>query len=227
MFKKIRRSLREHKTRPVADHSIETDEHICHACGQRLRQPGGNSDDFAARPYELYEPTGRDSWSPSESGFSDSGYGSFSSSRHFDSMLQLGGTQSGTRVEPSARRSTYTTSIYSDDDHFEELPHETTAEPAHMNTPEYEHLFDVSSQPSKKTSQRWKPRSRYAKLNELPVASPGVFPYQYDGFAASDASALQENNEPEKKRRTLRSLESLSLRPSQFGRLASRRMRFE
>ena len=226
MFKKIRRSLKDHKTRPDAGHSVETGDHVCHACGQSLRQPGGASDEFVARPYELYEPRDRSSWSGS--GFSDSGYGSFSSSQNFESMFQLGATQPTTCVQPSARRSTYTTSIYSDDDHMEDLSlQETPAEPAHMDTLDYDHLFDVPPRSFSKSSERWKPRSRYARLNELPAASPETLALNYDAFAASDAAAFQEGTEPEKKRKTIRRIESLVLRPSQLGRLASRRMRFQ
>lgn len=222
MFQKIRRSLKDYKTRPT----VETEQHVCHACGQNLRQPAGHGDDSVSRSYELYEP--RDSGSWDGSGLSDSGYGSFSSSKTFGSLLQADGTPSDTFVQPPARRSTYTASIYSGEDDSEyQSQLDLAPETARARRPEYDHLLDMQPRSSSKSSGKWRHRSRYARLNELPAASPGTFQFQHDNISAFETGITQEETGPEKKRRTIHSLETLTLRPSSFKKLATRRTRHE
>lgn len=227
MFQKIRRSLRDHRTSPAADNLLDCEQHICHACGQHMTRPFEDGDDFLARPYELYEanePRDRDSWNSSN--FSDSGYGSFSSSQKAESLLQLGGpcTQSTIIVRPPSRRSTYTISTYSNEDDLEDLsPIQVPAESAQMQPTEYQHLFDLPARTSTRTSQSWKPKSRYARLNELPAASPGALRLNHN----TNTWTREEETKSGKKKRTIQYLESLLSRPSSLGRLNLRRTRNE
>lgn len=223
MFQKIRRSLGDHKTSHAADNVLDCEQHICHACGQHISQPFENGDEFLARPYELYEPSNRDSWN--SAGFSDSGYGSLSGSQKAESLLQLGGpcTQSTTFVRPSSRRSTYTTSIYSNEDDLECVSSlQDTAEPVHMQTPGYQHSFELPPRSSTKTSRSWKPKSRYARLNELPAASPGT------PLVDCEMDIREDEAKSGKKKRVIQCLETLLPRPSSFQRrLIFSRMQYE
>ncbi|KAK7730591.1 hypothetical protein SLS53_008981 [Cytospora paraplurivora] len=223
MFTKFKSSLKVHKTRHSTG-SFTITEHVCHACGQTVAQSNDNTEDFAARPYEVYEKRERRSWR--SSGFSDSGYGSFNSSQDFDPLIRLGATQ---QPEPHTqefpRHPTHTPGNYLDDDELEDLSaSERVTDPAGFETPEYMYEFSSSPPSFNRESETGKSQSRYARLNELPVASPGTLPSQH---AALEAEIGQDEIRCHRKRSTLQSLESLLVGPSSLGRLVSRRMRID
>ncbi|KUI66710.1 hypothetical protein VM1G_11428 [Cytospora mali] len=224
MFQKIKRSLRDHSIRPATDNVLESERDTCHTCGQSLIHPVSNGDNFVAKPYELYEPRDRGSWN--SSGFSDSGYGSFSSSKSSGSLLQLDGTytRSETLFQPPTRRSTSISSAYSTDAGLEEPSTvEMTVKSAQRDTPGYQHSFHISPQSSNGTSQEWKPRSRYAILNELPATTSEKLPYNYDVpiVEALDVGIHQDGIESGKEK-AMKRLQSLLLRSSSLKKLVLR-----
>lgn len=222
MFTKIKSSLKLHKARRSTG-DLPIAEHVCHACGQTLIQSDDNIDTFAARPYELYEHRDRNRASWNSSGFSDSGYGSLSNSQDFSPLVQQGVSQPEVPTQPFARRSTtHSPDTYSDDDEFDLSASARTTEPAGFETPEYMHGFNSPPPSLDSVPEKRKSASRYARLNELPVASPGTIPSQH---AALEAEIIQDESRSDRKRRTLQSLESLIVRPSSFGRLGIRRTR--
>lgn len=201
--------------------------HICHACGQHMSQPSeGNGTEFLARPYyETYEHDPRDRTIRDSSGLSDSGYGSsFSDPQDAGSRgLQLGGgsdTHLPSTTLPdttsSGRSPTYTDSIYSSEVDLEsKSPLDTPKEPERSRqTPELQHGSPQRLPPRAPTTTRSRcclgPRSRYARLNELPAASPGTSPLD-DGM---ESSIVRYRDDEAGKKRVLTGLRSLFPRVS-------------
>ncbi|KAI3393991.1 hypothetical protein diail_3352 [Diaporthe ilicicola] len=213
MFRKFRKSVREDKASPQ---NTQGSHHVCHECGHSLTDTIDTSyaDQVIARRYESNRARKRDSWNGSSS--SDSGYGS-SSSRHSDIRLELSDDHSSTTTPLPVRRPTYNSSIYSEASTFEQSSlHQVMVDPPQVGAPTYDHLFDLPPRTFTNYSEKWKPKSRYARLNELPAASPRALAFP------DDVMDLHTDVEPvpaptEKKRM------SLSLRPSSLRRFSARR----
>lgn len=223
MFKRFRRSIREGSAKS-ADSVVS--HHVCHECGQSLKDTTDTSSASSAsqvtpRPYSSIRVVKRDSWNGSSSSGSDSGYGS---SRHselearLDLCDDLPDPAIQLPLELPLRRPTYNSSIYSEASTFDPTPRQEVIveEPAHIGPPVYDHLFDLPPRTFTNYSEKWKPKSRYSRLNELPAASPRAMAFPDDALAVN-SDAEKEPSSPEKKRR------SLVLRPSSLRRLASRR----
>lgn len=195
--------------------------HVCHECGQSLRDTADTSyaDQIAAGQYNPDRASKRDSWNGSSS--SDSGYGGSSRHSELEAQLDLGDDHAAAPSIPlPRRRPTYNSSIYSEASTFEQshVQEIIVEEPAHIGTPVYDHLFDLPPRTFTNYSEKWKPKSRYSRLNELPAASPTAMAFPDDALAVNSSDdAETEPSSPEKKRR------SLVLRPSSLRRLTSRR----
>lgn len=219
MFKRFRRSIREGSARSDengAPHHV----HVCHECGQSLRDTIDTIDtsyanDVAAGRYNSNRPSKRDSWNGSSS--SDSGYGS---SRHseLEAQLDLGDDLPAPSIPLPRRRPTYNSSIYSDASTFDQPTQQDVIveEPAQVGPPVYDHLFDLPPRTYTNYSDKWKPKSRYSRLNELPAASPKAMAFP-DDVLDVNSGAEEPPVSTEKKRM------SLVLRPSSLRRLTSRR----
>ncbi|KAJ0120427.1 hypothetical protein J7T55_015154 [Diaporthe amygdali] len=214
MFRKFRKSTRGGKaTLPEGGSS----HHVCHECGQSLKSTINSppADQVAATPYKSTYPESRGSSDISSS--SDSGYGSMGSSRHSEARLDFSDNHSTTSIPLPTRRPTYNSSIYSDASTFDRpARHQRMVEPSQVATPTYDHLFDLPPRTFTNYSEKWKPKSRYARLNELPAASPRAFAFP-DDVLVPNTDVESDRTSTEKKRR------SLILRPSSFRRLTARR----
>lgn len=218
MFKRFRRSIR--------DSSAKSDEngaphHVCHECGQSLRDTIDTIDtsyanNAAAGQFNSNRASKRDSWNGSSS--SDSGYGS---SRHseLEAQLDLSDDLPAPSIPLPRRRPTYNSSIYSETSTFDQTHRQEiiVEEPVHIGPPVYDHLFDLPPRTFTNYSEKWKPKSRYSRLNELPAASPRAMAFP-DDVLDVNSGAEEEQPVPTEKKRM-----SLVLRPSSLRRLASRR----
>lgn len=220
---------------------------VCHECGQSVRDTiSSSSYGDGAAAGSSYDPDRagmRDSWNSSTS--SDSGYGGSSgiSSRHSNlEETQLDGMGDDDHPGVTAplpmplrlplRRNTYDSSIYSETSAYDQPARQeiiVEEEPAAAQVggggapPEYDHLFDLPPRTFTNYSDKWKPKSRYSRLNELPAASPTAmaFPEDVMGVDPLDGGAEKEPGSPEKnsKRR------SLVIRPASLKRLTSLRIK--
>lgn len=217
MFKRFRRSVRIGNAGSRAD---SAPQHTCHECGQSLRDTIDTSyaDPVSAGQFNPNRASKRDSWNGSSS--SDSGYGSSPRSRHseLEAQLDLSDEYPAPPLPLPLRRPTYNSSIYSETSTFEQTPRQEiiVEEPAHIGAPVYDHLFDLPPRTFTNYSDKWKPKSRYSRLNELPAASPRAMAFPEDALAVN-SDAEKEPSSTEKKRM------SLVLRPKSLRRLASRR----
>jgi hypothetical protein len=225
MFKRFRRSMR---ISGAGSRDLEVPQPVCHECGQNARDTNNtsaeqyDSDRYDSDRYDFDRAVIRDSWNSSST--SDSGYGGSTRHLEIEAHLDLGGDDhhpAPTIILPlPRRRPTYTSSIYSESSSYEPSPQETIVEePAHhvaCGPPVYDHLFDLPPRTFTNYSEKWKPKSRYSRLNELPAASPTAMAFPDDALE-EESSAEKEPSSPEKKRM------SLVLRPSSLRRLASRR----
>lgn len=211
MFRKFRRSVREDKAKSQ-DNAVS--HHVCHECGQSLRHTIDASfvDTATARQYESHGPGKRDSWNDSSS--SDSGYGG---SQHSDVQLDLSNDHSSTSIPLPTRRPTYNSSIYSEASTFEQPSrHQVVIGPSQAGPPTYDHLFELPPRSFSNYSDKWKPKSRYARLNELPAASPRALAFPDDALALN--AGVEPMPAPTEKKRI-----SLVLHPSSLRRLSARR----
>lgn len=215
MFKRFRRSIRQGSPRSE-DNGAPHHVHVCHECGQSLRDTIDTIDtsyanDVAAGRYSSNRPSKRDSWNGSSS--SDSGYGS---SRHseLEAQLDLCDDLPAPSFPLPRRRPTYNSSIYSDASTFDQQDI-IVEEPAQVGPPVHDHLFDLPPRTYTNYSDKWKPKSRYSRLNELPAASPKAMAFP-DDVLDVNIGAEEPPVSTEKKRM------SLVLRPS-LRRLTSRR----
>lgn len=220
MFKRFRRSIREGSARSAEGNGAPHHVHVCHECGQSLRDTIDTIDtsyanNVTAGQYSSNRASKRDSWNGSSS--SDSGYGS---SRHseLEAQLDLSDDLPAPSVPLPLRRPTYNSSIYSETSTFDQPTRQEiiVEEPAHVDPPVYDHLFDLPPRTFTNYSDKWKPKSRYSRLNELPAASPRAMAFP-DDVMDVNSGAEEQPISTEKKRL------SLVLRPSSLRRLTSRR----
>lgn len=196
---------------------LEVPHHVCHECGQSVRDTINSpyADNVTAVRYDSDRAGMRESWNSSSS--SDSGYGS---SRHseLETQLDFSHDHPAPTMPLPLRRPTYNSSIYSETSTYEHTPRQQiiVEEPAQVGPPVYDHLFDLPPRTYTNYSDKWKPKSRYSRLNELPAASPRAMAFPDDALAV-ESGAEKEPSSPEKKRM------SLVLRPSSLRRLTSRR----
>lgn len=220
MFRRVRKSLR---IGVAGFRDREVPHHACQEYGQGARDTINSSyaDDVAAGRYDSDRAGMRDSWNSSTS--SDSGYGS---SRHSGLEAQPSLSDDHPALDHPAltmplplRRPTYNSSIYSETSIYDRTPRQEIMieEPAQVGPPVYDHLFDLPPRTFTNYSDKWKPKSRYSRLNELPAASPTAMAFP-DDVLAVDGGAEKEPDSSEKKRM------SLVIRPS-LRRLASRRVK--
>ncbi|KAG6354174.1 hypothetical protein INS49_004778 [Diaporthe citri] len=219
MFKRFRRSIREGSARS-GDNGVPHHVHVCHECGQSLKDTIDTIDtsyanNVTAGQYNSNRASKRDSWNGSSS--SDSGYGS---SRHseLEAQLDLGDDHPAGSLPLPLRRPTYNSSIYSETSTLDQPTRQEVIveEPAQVGPPVYDHLFDLPPRTFTNYSDKWKPKSRYSRLNELPAASPRAMAFP-DDVMDVNSGAEEQPISTEKKRR------SLVLRPSSLRRLTSRR----
>lgn len=213
MFKRFRRSIIAGN---ASSRNDAASHHVCHECGQSLKDTTDSyTDTVAAGRYTSSRADKRDSWNDSSS--SDSGYGS---SRHseLEAPLELSDTHPVPSFPLPLRRPTYNSSIYSETSTFDQAPRQQiiVEEPAQVGPPVFDHLFELPPRTFTNYSDKWKPKSRYSRLNELPAASPRAMAFPDDALAVN-SDAEKEPSSPEKKRI------SMVLRPSSLRRLTSRR----
>lgn len=219
MFKRFRRSMRVGN---AGSPDVGVPHPVCHECGQSVRDTTTSpyADNITPRPYDSDRAGIRDSWNGSTGSSSDSGYGS---SRHseLDAPLDFTVDQPAPTVPLPLRRPTYNSSIYSETSTYEQthLQEVIVEEPSPIvGPPVYDHLFDLPPRTFTNYSEKWKPKSRYSRLNELPAASPRAMAFPDDVLDVDESTAEKEPpSSPEKKRL------SLVLRPSSLRRLTSRR----
>ena len=212
MFKRLRRSMREGN---ASSRNDGVSHHVCHECGQSLRDTIDTYEDkITAGRFNSDRANKRDSWNGSSD--SDSGYGS---SRHseLEAQLDLGHDAPAPSLSLPLRRPTYNSSIYSETSTFEQTPRQQIiVEQAQVDAPVYDHHFELPPRTFTNYSDKWKPKSRYSRLNELPAASPRAMAFPDDALAVN-SGAEKESDSSEKKRL------SLVLRPSSLRRLTARR----
>lgn len=207
---------------------------VCHECGQSVRDTisSSHTDSATTGQFDSDHAGMRNSWNSSTS--SDSGYGgSGVSSRHSELEAQLDlsddhpaldhpGLTAPLPLPLPLRRPTYNSSIYSETSTYEQTTRQEIIieEPAQVDPPVYDHLFDLPPRTFTNYSEKWKPKSRYSRLNELPAASPTAMAFPDDVMDVNDG-AEKEPSSPEKnsKRR------SLVIRPASLKRLTSLRIK--
>lgn len=229
MLKRFRRSLKLEKNKDTSTNFSVPESPFCHSCGQMTPQastfdgemtPQGNT--FSI-PYTSFSSTGEDElsyWKSSQR--SDSGYGSFSNgSQTSESQAEEDNNSSIFSFSAPTRQSTYSSSIYSNDNDESSPTEPFPTLPVIVQEPEYDTL-NLPLRKLSDSSEKAKPRSKYARLNDLPVASPRALAFPNDVF--DDFSAGIEEGESAKAR-TLRKKRSkwggsLVILPSQLRRLS-------
>lgn len=202
MFNKFRRSLKAEKKQanrislPVQPPTPT----YCHACGQRTPNQGT----FQSMPY--YSTTSQPSWPPSPSYEADSHSSTFAGSQNYHSSdasssgtLELGDGHSitSTTFSAPARRpsTTYSASIYTleEPDLDDRDEHDDRIHPLPVMVTDCEELSAAFDLPPRTLSnysdtQHWRrpSKSRYAKLNEMPVTSPRAMMFGDDDLYAGD-----------------------------------------
>lgn len=225
IFKKFRRSTRVEKNKDANLSLAEPEAPFCHSCGQRTPQHStfgsfssrGTGDDF---------PSWKGGYQRSDSGYESLSATSTSSTSPTSAARTTGDVHSILSIKPPARQATYSSSVYSHDDYdtateaFPPLP--TMVEDDHD-------MFDLPPRTLSNYSDKFKPKSRYAKLNDLPAASPRAlaFPddlYDDDLDAGIEAEGDSHHNTARKNkpRRKWTGTKSLSvvILPSQLRRLS-------
>lgn len=167
----------------------------CHTCGQKTPSQstfGGSVSSANGK---------RASWNSFPA--SDSGYESFASGGSQTSGSLAGDGHSVVSVSsmaPPRRQNTCSSSVYSNDDD-EDLEEEVgTVEPFPIIIEEAKnYAFELPPRTLSTYSDKWKPKSRYAKLNDLPAASPRSL-YFEDILYDLDAG-IERDEKPESKRK--------------------------
>lgn len=194
-MRKFRKSLRVDKEKTKSDTSSYLEPAFCHACGQRTP----NRSTFGS----ISSSSGdRMSWAGLSA--SDSGYESIDGggkSQASESPID-GDHYAMFTMKPPTRQQTYSSSVYSSD-----IPALETVEPFPMMEELVEEndddLFDLPPQSPNNFSRHLSPpKSRFARLNELPAASPRALMFPDDVF---DFDAGIEVEEPKGKLRHKRS----------------------
>lgn len=193
MMRKFRKSLRVDKGKSKSDTSSYLEPAFCHACGQRTP----NRSTFGSVSSHSGD---RMSWAGLSA--SDSGYESIDGGKSQASESPIDGDQPMFTMKPPTRQQTYSSSVYSSD-----IPALETVEPFPMMEPFVEEndddLFDLPPQSPNNFSRHLNPpKSRFARLNELPAASPRALMFPDDVF---DFDAGIEIEEPKGKLRHKRS----------------------
>lgn len=186
----------EKKSKDSNDTLATPTQAYCHACGQKTPSrstfgsisSGSNGD--------------RSSWNGSSA--SDSGYDSFASNSSSSSFQRSrSGSQAGDSVvsipAPVAptRRGTYSSSVYSADERVVE-----EVEPFPVIVEErYDYEFDLPPRTLSTYSEKFKPKSRYARLNDLPVESPRSSLFPDDVYHLDAGIETYENKEGTRRRR--------------------------
>lgn len=192
----------------------------CHACGQRTPNQSTFDTFFSGRG---------DRRSLNGSPESDSGYGSFISSGSQSSAgSQAEDAQSMRSIppplgilSPPRRQATYSSSVYSSDG-----PALDSLEPFPILVEDYDkyHEFDLPPRTLSNYSSSVKPRkSRFAKLNEFPAASPRslLFPEDvYDMDAGIERTGIKEEDTRPKRSIWHKASLSAAILPSQLRRLS-------
>ncbi|KAJ4394476.1 hypothetical protein N0V93_003694 [Gnomoniopsis smithogilvyi] len=193
MMRKFKKGLRADKEKSKTEASTGLEPGYCHACGQRTpnRSTFGS---FSSRSGD------RGSWA----GFStsDSGYESLDGGKSQISDSPLDENVSIISFKPPTRQQTYSSSVYSSD-----IPTLETLEPFPMMEELVEEndddLFELPPQsPNNYSRHLSPPKSRFARLNDLPAASPRALMFPDDVF---DMDAGIEIEEPKGKLKHRRS----------------------
>lgn len=220
MLRKFRgKSLRVEKTTATADAlatPVGTIGPYCHTCGQKTPNQSTFGGSFSS------SNKNRASWNSFSA--SDSGYESFASGGSQTSGSQAGDGHSVVSipsVTPPRRQNTYTSSVYSNDDD-EDLEDEIgTVEPFPIIIEEANKFdFDLPPRTLSNYSDKWKPKSRYAKLNELPVASPRSLYFSEEVFDLSAGIERDVKSESKRRSRWHRASLSVSTLPTHLKRLS-------
>lgn len=197
MMRKFRKSLRVDKDKSEkskSDTSSYLEPGYCHACGQRTP----NQSTFGSISSRSND---RMSWAGLS--VSDSGYESIDGGKSQVSESPIDGDHSMMfTMKPPTRQQTYSSSVYSSD-----IPALETVEPFPMMEDLVEEndddLFDLAPQsPNNYSRHLSPPKSRFARLNDLPAASPRALMFPDDVF---DLDAGIEVEEPKGKLRHKRS----------------------
>lgn len=190
-MKKFRRSLRVDKEKSTNGASSEVEPPYCHACGQRTPNRS-NFGSFSSRSGD------RISWA----GFStsDSGYESLDGGPGQKPESQLDEEHTLFSMKPPTRQQTYSSSVYSSD-----IPTLEILEPFPMMAEvreEDDDLFQLRPQsPNNYSRHLSPPKSRFARLNELPAASPKALMFPDDVFDMDAGIEAQETQEKPKHKR--------------------------
>ncbi|KAG8156815.1 hypothetical protein KVR01_013420 [Diaporthe batatas] len=232
MFKRFRRSIRI--GRP-GSRNLEVPAPVCHECGQSVRDTisSSSADGATTGQYDSDRAGMRDSWHTSTS--SDSGYGGSGSSRHSELDAQLNSSDDHPALDHPGltmplplplplRRPTYDSSIYSETSAYDQPAEQEIIvhEPADAGPPVYDHLFDLPPRTFTNYSEKWKPKSRYSRLNELPAASPTAMAFPDDVMDVESAAEKEPSSPPAEKNLKRR---SMVLRPASLKRLTSLRIK--
>lgn len=192
MLRKFRgKSLKLDKKKDSGDALKTPVPPYCHACGQRTP----NQSTFSG----FSSPRNEDRSSWNSFSRSDSGYGSSATSSSSSSQRSGAGDSVVSIPAPPSRQGTYSSSIYSND----ESTHETVETIPVIVEERYDYEFDLPPRTLSTYSEKFKPKSRYAKLNELPAASPRslLFPDEfYDLDAGIERVGSQEASRRKKGR---------------------------
>lgn len=194
MMRKFRKSLRVEKEKDNKSEAIPgLDAPYCHACGQRTpnRSTFGS---FSSRSGDRF------SWA----GFStsDSGYESLDGAKSQHSESPIDEDHSMFTMKPPTRQQTYSSSVYSSD-----IPTLEILEPFPMmeevREEDDDDLFEISPQsPNNYSRHLSAPKSRFARLNELPAASPRALMFPDDVFDMDAGIEMEEPKEKSKHRRS-------------------------
>lgn len=213
IFKKFRRSLRMEKNKGAESNSAEHNAPFCQSCGQRTPQrstfssfsSSGTGDERP--PWTVYQR-------------SESGHESFTTGSSSPTLASHSGDAfSMLSIVPPIRQATYSSSVYSpDNDTAPEL-----FPPLPVMLEDDHDAFNLPPRTLTNYSENFKPKSRYARLNDLPVVSPraAAFPDDlYDADAGIEKTGSDHIPAPRTKRRKWTGSKSLSvvILPSQLRR---------
>lgn len=230
LLKKFRSSLRLDKRKSSATLEVEPEQAYCSNCGQRTP----NRSTFGAISSRSYSAD-RSSWNGSAA--SDSGYGSALSSSSSQASSPPAPARDAHAVDfmpPPSRRTTYSSSVYSNEenpfdtlDHIpmtvEECDEEMFDLPAVAVAEYHEDHFGLPPRTLSSYSSDWTAKSRYARLNELPAASPRALMFPDDVFDFGAGIEVEDGKDESKRKRGrwhMRRNLSVNTLPSQLRRLS-------
>lgn len=194
----------------------------CHSCGQRTPSHSTFGSSSSSSSFSSASNGDRSSWNSSYR--RRSGGGSRCDGLASSSSSQASGSRAGDSVvsipAPPSRRGTYSSSIYSHDGSAHDDDDDDDAvDPFPVIVEEcYEYEFGLPPRTLSNYSAKLKPRSRYAKLNELPAASPRSLLFPEDLYDLDAGIERGESKEASKRKRGRWHKGSISLRKLSIGK---------